>query len=287
MDYSRPPFEIETVEHSNTFDNCSKEKLLRWFTNLKFGSLAREKPREKPRNSKQNNRRKSINNLRKSINNQKQTKQEQNNLRKSINNLRKSINNQNKQTKQEQNNRKKIQIDDLTEPELHEIFSEIVDRLVKDRKNINFVVHHEHPLHNKLRPDFIFVEKNMPTNPFYCSFVAELQVDTINLDHKGRMFQYHEMFLLDNPCRPFVTSMVTNLNAAVIIKTSRIEGTNLLTHFEWREIPFWLDKTSSEPSPFTGIKLLKHMIKNPKCVGYENPKINFEINGKMFYLYKY
>jgi hypothetical protein len=157
------------VEHSNTFDNCSKEKLLRWFTNLKFGSLARAKPR----NSKQNNR------------------------RKSINNLRKSINNRNKQTKQEQNNRKKIQIDDLPKPELHEIFSEIVNGLVKDRKNINFVVLHEHPLHNKLRPEFIFKEKNMPANPFYCSFVAELQVDTINLDHKGRMFQYHEMFLLD------------------------------------------------------------------------------------------
>lgn len=80
----------------------------------------------------------------------------------------------------------------------------------------------------KLKPDFTFREKNMPTIPFYCSFVAELQIKAFDLEHKGRMFQYHEMFMRANPCRQNITSLITNLKSTQIIKTEREKDTETL-----------------------------------------------------------
>ena len=120
----------------------------------------------------------------------------------------------------------------------------------------------------------------MPTNPFYCSFMVELQATDIDVEHKGRILQHHNLFLLANPCRKYITSLVTNLKSAVIIKTKRENDS--LEHCEWPEIPFWPNKTS-----LYGLRLLKNMINEPECVGYDGPGIHFEIDGKMFFAHKY
>lgn len=172
---------------------------------------------------------------------------------------------------------KTTEIEKLTESQLHQIFNELVKRL----NDSEFSILHKYTFGDNLQPSFVFNQENMPTNPFYCSFMVELQTKDIDVEHKGRLLQYHKLFLLANPDRQYISSLLTNLKSAVIIKTKR-EDDDSIEHFEWPEIPFWPNKTS-----LYGLRLLNKMIKDPECVGYDGPGIHFEIDGKMFFVYKY
>ena len=122
----------------------------------------------------------------------------------------------------------------------------------------------------------------MPRRPFYCLFVAELQINTIDSEHKGRLFQYMDSILEANPCRESIVSFVTNLRNIVFAKSKR--SGRFIDHFEFEEIAFW----PSENSSYNGLNVIKHMINNPeKSVGYKSDQVHFRIHQEMFYIHKY
>lgn len=176
-------------------------------------------------------------------------------------------------------------IDELPEnPDIHLIFEEVVKRLSGEQNQAMFDVLHE-PVDyfkHQVNPDFVLNEKNMPRRPFYCLFVAELQINTIDSEHKGRLFQYMDSILEANPCRESIVSFVTNLRNIVFAKSKR--SGRFIDHFEFEEIAFW----PSENSSYNGLNVIKHMINNPeKSVGYKSDQVHFRIHQEMFYIHKY
>lgn len=121
------------------------------------------------------------------------------------------------------------------------------------------------------RPDFIFLDKNMPYL-LYSPFVVELQVGDFDSAHKLRMTTYNTMILETSVRRHFVISIITNLSKMFFFKTVRVNH-NLPSykHVASPEINFWPDKT------VCGLNYIKQMIDTPAIVGYD-PSLNFTIS---------
>lgn len=177
-------------------------------------------------------------------------------------------------------------IEELPEkPDIHLIFEEIVKRISQQNQAIDVLHEPANYFKHQLKPDFVFNEKNRPHRPFYCLFVAELQIKTIDLEHKGRLFQYMDLILEANPCRKSILSFVTNLRTIAFAKSKRSElSDDLIEHYEFPAVAFW----PSEHSSYNGVNLIKHMINNPDAfVGYKSDEVHFSIDQKMFYIHKY
>lgn len=121
------------------------------------------------------------------------------------------------------------------------------------------------------RPDFIFLDKNMPYL-LYSPFVVELQVGDFDNSHKLRMTNYNTMILETSVRRQFVISIITNLSKMFFFKTVRVSHEPpIYKHVASPEINFWPDKTLS------GLNYMQQMIDTLSIVGYD-PSLNFTIS---------
>lgn len=114
------------------------------------------------------------------------------------------------------------------------------------------------------RPDFVVLTKDRPSS-MYAQFIIELQIGTINDEHRGKIIAYNTMVLEANTDRVFITSILTNLDVIIIIKSERL-NMNVIQHTLSPEVDFWQK----------GFKYIQHMLNNPTEVGYSE-QANFTI----------
>jgi hypothetical protein len=168
----------------------------------------------------------------------------------------------------------------------HGIFEGVMNLLMSRSRNYltehdAFEKHHEPTSffygHN-YKPDFVFVKKNMPCKSYYCSFLVELQLGSLNEDHKGRLLVYNIQVLESLPMRGFVISALTNLDQFILMKTQRVANHNMkdtYIHEESIEVNFWN----------RGIEFLHQMLDEPLCVNFNNCfAISFKVHNKNYFI---
>ena len=168
----------------------------------------------------------------------------------------------------------------------HNIFEGVMNILMSPlrkylTKHDAFEKHHEPRsffyLHN-YRPDFVFVKKNMPCKSYYCSFLVELQLGSLNEEHKGRLLVYNIQVLESLPMRGFIISALTNLDQFIRMKTKRVANHNMkdtYIHEESIEVNFWN----------RGIEFLHQMLDEPFCVNYKDCfAISFKVHNKDYFI---
>lgn len=129
------------------------------------------------------------------------------------------------------------------------------------------------------RPDFYFITKNRPSR-LYAPFIVELQVGEFDNNHKGKMATYNSMILETSVRRNFITSILTNLEEMIFVKSSRIAPlSDTFKHDFSDEKKFWLDDTSG----LSGLNYIQQMLDTPEIVGYDE-QLNFTISIKNPYV---
>ena len=134
------------------------------------------------------------------------------------------------------------------------------------------------------RPDFIFIYKSgtHKINLLYASFVVEILIaDVSDKNHLGKLVLYNEEVLNSNPRRPFIISVLTNLNDLVLVKSEPgpdKDGnfTGEIIHRISKSMNFWSK----------GLKYIKQMHDNPETVGYDET-YNFSIKISRGYLFRF
>lgn len=158
----------------------------------------------------------------------------------------------------------------------HPLFCCIL-RLLEIKKEVQFVnnsrkIYFEY----SYRPDFVFIKKGEPVSTNFIYTIVELQLGTINDDHKGRVMMYNKLVLYEVPTREFIISAVSNLSEFILIKTQRENDD--FTHYETTKMNFFTD----------GLRYLYHMINNPKDIGFvESLNQPFEINSEKYFVTKF
>lgn len=120
------------------------------------------------------------------------------------------------------------------------------------------------------RPDFVFIMKDKPYKPNFCSFLVELQLSKhIDDDHKGRAILYNTHALKSTPTRHKILTVVSNLNEFIIIESTRTDKSEDFKHFESLPMNFWDE----------GLKCLFQMLSEPTYVGFDD-KLTFSFKIK-------
>lgn len=149
-------------------------------------------------------------------------------------------------------------------------FLKIVKKL--GLKNDKFEFRKEKAFKSERRPDFVVIKHSEigNINLLYASFVVELQVGKkLDDEHKGKLVMYNEEVLNSNPCRKFITSVLTNLQDMVLIKSEMVteDQDNIqIYHTISKNIAFWTN----------GVKFIKQMHDKPETAGYQE-NLNFYI----------
>lgn len=136
---------------------------------------------------------------------------------------------------------------------------------------------HEDVLKSERRPDYVVipaVEGKKKISPLYGLFAIELKLAdlTINDDdqHVEKLITYNDEVLSSHPSRGFITSVLTNLETMVLVKSTRGDTT---AHQTSQPIEFWTD----------GIKCLKQMLDSPLDTAGYSDDFNFFIHVSQGY----
>lgn len=142
--------------------------------------------------------------------------------------------------------------------------------------------------YSALMPDFAYHQSTDIHRIFDCAFIIELQSNNEQDDeHKAKTIIYNEAILNSNPVRTHITSVLTNMDRIVFIKTTRVNtGREFFKykHTIYQSPLIVLKEQGQLETP--GLRMLMYCLKNPVEMGYVTPP-QVRLGNELYPINKY